>query len=651
MTQFLTRSFAVRADTPTTVNDEERSVEIVVASDTDEILRYDWDLDGYVPEILIMSGCELPESGRVSLLDSHDRWSVKSVYGSVRDLRVDGNKLLGKAVYAEDSESDAVWKKTRGGHVTDYSVGFTEREITKLKKGETKELDGRVYTGPAVLITRWGVREVSTCPIGADSSAKSRSKENYEQEEKSMAGKEKPQEPEKNRSDNPPENKRQENTPHESRAEKVDEEKIRAEAVKKERERVSEITEMCRSFGCDDIAKDLIDKEKTVDQARAAVLDHMKERSKKSEANNINARFDGVLDEMDKFRSAAEHALSIRAGIGVEKPAPGADELAGFSLRELAREYIYRSGGRAEQNPIKMVGRALTTTDFPILLGNIANTSLVAGWEEANETWNEWCSTGNLPDFKPHHFAQSGAFEELDEIPEHGEYKHGSFGEAKESVKIAKYGKLAAITREAIINDDMGAIADTPRKMGLAAARKIGDLPCAVLIANAKMGDNIPLFHATHKNLAATGAALGVTPLNTAFADMAKQKDFSGRKRLNIRPAIYLSPVSIMGTSEEFFKTDKIDNLENGTRKTNIYSGNVLKRVYESRLDDDSETAWYLLAGQKNMTVTVFFLHGNDKPYMEQKNGWSVDGVEYKVRIEAAAAARDFRGMYKNPGA
>ena len=648
MSQFLTRKFSVGKNGPLTLNEEKRSVEITIATDTDEIKRYDYDLGRGVPEILVMSGCEVPASGQVPLLDAHSRWSVSDIYGSVRSISVQKNELIGTAKYAEGGNAENAWSLTRDGHLTDYSAGFRVLEMLKLREGEKKELDGRTYTGPAVLITRWQLKEVSACPIGADSKAKARSEKN--EKENNMGDELDSKNPEK-RSGNPPENKRQENTVPENRAEKVDEEKIRAEAVKKERERVSEITEICRSFGCDDIAKDIIDNEKTVDQARAAVLDHMKERSKQSETNNINARFDGVLDEMDKFRSASEHALSIRAGISVENPAPGSDELAGFSLRELAREYLYRSGEKTDKNPVKMVGRALTTTDFPVLLGNIVNTSLVAGWEEANETWQEWCSTGSLNDFKTHSFAQSGAFDDLDEIPEHGEYKHGKFGEAKESVKIVKFGKLAAITREAIINDDMGAMAEIPRKMGLAAARKIGDLPYAVLIANAKMGDNVPLFHSTHKNLAGTGAVLGVDPLNTAFANMAKQKDFSGKKRLNIRPEIFLSPVSIMGTSEEFFKTDKIDNLTNNNRKTNIYAGNVLKRVYESRLDDDSETAWYLLSGQKNMTVTVFFLHGNNKPYMEQKTGWSVDGMEYKIRIEAAAAARDFRGIYKNSGA
>jgi hypothetical protein len=644
MENFITRKFSVQQNKrPSTLNEEARSVDIVVATDTDEIRRYDWDLGRGVPEILIMSGCQFPESGQVPLLDSHDRYSVENVYGSVKNLRVEQNQLVGTAEYARGPKADNAFSLTRDGHLTDYSAGFRELEITKLKEGETKEIDGRTYSGPAVLITRWQLKEVSTCPIGADSKAKARSEQNSEQNKEGvMLIKNKPVEEE---------NKRTEPDGQNLSVTQADIDKARAEAIEAERTRISEINEMCRTFDCSDIADTLVKENKTVDQARADVLDALKKRQKSNETNELNSRVEVIADEMDKFRAASEHGLAIRAGIKVEKPAPGANELAGYSLRELAREYITRSGGRPDRNAVKMIGRSLTTTDFPIILSNLANISLQAGWEGANETWREWCSTGSLNDFKIHSFAQTGAFDDLDEIPEHGEYKFGAFGEAKETVKIAKYGKRAAITREAIINDDLSALTDIPKKMGMSAARKIGDLPYSVLIANAKMGDNIALFAAGHNNLAGSGAALGVTPLNTAFAAMAKQKDLSGKKRLNIRPSFFLAPVSIMGTSEEFFKTDKIDNLDNNTRKTNIYSGEVLKRIYESRLDDDSETAWYLAAGQRGMTVKVFFLHGNDKPYLEQKEGWSVDGMEYKVRIEAAAAPLDFRGLYKNPGA
>ena len=51
------------------------------------------------------------------------------------------------------------------------------------------------------------------------------------------------------------------------------------------------------------------------------------------------------------------------------------------------------------------------------------------------------------------------------------------------------------------------------------------------------------------------------------------------------------------------------------------------------------------------MTVNVYYLNGNETPYMEQRQGWTVDGVEYKVRIDVAAKAVDWVGLYFNYGA
>ena len=36
---------------------------------------------------------------------------------------------------------------------------------------------------------------------------------------------------------------------------------------------------------------------------------------------------------------------------------------------------------------------------------------------------------------------------------------------------------------------------------------------------------------------------------------------------------------------------------------------------------------------------------------IDQQDGWKVDGVEFKVRIDAAVKALDFRGLYKYAGA
>jgi hypothetical protein len=73
--------------------------------------------------------------------------------------------------------------------------------------------------------------------------------------------------------------------------------------------------------------------------------------------------------------------------------------------------------------------------------------------------------------------------------------------------------------------------------------------------------------------------------------------------------------------------------------------------VSTARLDVDSTVKWYLLANPVMFdTIEVAFLDGQEAPFLESKDGWSQDGIEYKVRLDAAATALDFRGVYQNDG-
>ena len=443
----------------------------------------------------------------------------------------------------------------------------------------------------------------------------------------------------------------------------VDPDKARADGARAERERISEIDGLCRSWAVpEEMARKLVDEGKSVDAARAAVMDWLKANKEDPKVPNHKGRTELVTDEVDKFRAAAEGAVLIRAGIpGEHDKIPGARDLAGYSLRELAREALLRGNHPTGGNPLEMVGRALTTDDFPYILANVAHKSLFAGWEGAGETWREWCAVGSVSDFKTHYSPRVSEFSDLDEIGELEEYKRGKRTEAQESYAIATYGKMAGISRQAILNDDLNAITNSFMGMGEAAARKVGDLPYAVLTANADMGDSVALFHATtHDNYveSGSGAAPGIATLAAGFLAMGTQKDLQGLRRLNIRPRFFLAPLALMGTAEVFFRSDRFaDETTAGTpdesyatTRVNPYSGEVLRRIYESRLDDDVVTKWYLAAA-KGKTVTVFFLNGVQTPYLEQQKGWNADGVEFKVRIDAGAKAMDWRGLYLNYGA
>ncbi|MBN0691008.1 Clp protease ClpP, partial [Pseudomonas aeruginosa] len=69
------------------------------------------------------------------------------------------------------------------------------------------------------------------------------------------------------------------------------------------------------------------------------------------------------------------------------------------------------------------------------------------------------------------------------------------------------------------------------------------------------------------------------------------------------------------------------------------------------RLDDASATAWYMDAKKGSDTIEVAYLDGVDTPYLEQQEGFTVDGVASKVRIDAGVAPLDFRGLQKSNGA
>jgi len=577
---------------PETLNSEARQVQAVMATES-PVRVYDWDL-GAVNEVLLMSGATYPD--QAPLLDSHDRSSVETVLGSVSAITAQGSELVGLVEFSSVPRAQDAMTKVQEGHLTDFSVGYAVEESVWIPEGQSTAVDGRNFQGPVKVATKWTLRELSITPIGADSQAKARSLE--------------------------------------TRMEKN-------EILEQERSRVNEIMALGQEFDTMDKARAAVKNGQSVQEFQTLVLKDMKESRSQAPGFQVEA---GVT-EGEKFRSAAQESILVRGGLVMATE----NDLAALTLRELARECLIRSGQRSiGRNLPEMIGRALTTSDFPKILAASANKSLLMGYETSSETWMQWCATGNANDFKVHSVVRPSEMSNLEEVAEMGEYKHGTRDEAQEQFQIATYGKLFAISRQAIINDDLGALTTIPQAHGEAAGRKVGDVAYVVLTGNETMGDGKALFHDDHDNLAGTGGAVSISTLSAGIAAMRKQKDILGLRSLNIRPQFFLAPVALEGSCEQLF----LSNLE-GTQaapgQANPYAGNYFTRVYDPRLDDDDANAWYL-AGPKGKTVTVFFLNGNQTPYLESREGFNVDGVEYKVRIDCGAKAVDWRAVYKNDG-
>jgi ATP-dependent protease ClpP protease subunit len=355
-------------------------------------------------------------------------------------------------------------------------------------------------------------------------------------------------------------------------------------------------------------------------------------------------------DSRDKFRAGIQASLMARANLGKDD---GANNYRGYSAMDIARECLVQAGiSTRGLGKMELVSAAFTHTgsDFPLLLANVAEKAMMKGYEEAEETFQLWTTVGSLGDFKPGKRVDLNTFPTLDRVQDGGEYKYATVGERGETVQLATYGKLFSITRQTIINDDLGAFTKIPKLMGRAAIRTVGDLVYAILTSNPAMADGKALFHVDHANLL---AGLGVTTagIDAMRVAMAKQTDGTAAA-LNIRLAKILVPVALEGSA----KVTRESEYEVGAAAKNNTVPNSVRGTFDvisdARLDAASAATWYGTAnGAQHDTVEVSYLDGQQAPTLEQQNGWHIDGVDFKVRLDAGVKALDFRTMAKNPGA
>lgn len=384
----------------------------------------------------------------------------------------------------------------------------------------------------------------------------------------------------------------------------------------------------------------LLDRTVTVEAASAQLLQAL---------GRDTAPLAGTFHRVDNGNLIGDSIVnSIEARLGLAA-AERDNDFLGMSLMELARcSLTHRGVGVAGMDRMGIVGSAFThsTSDFGSLLANIAQKAMLKGFDEAEETFQLWTSAGVLTDFREAARVDLGAFSSLDKIPENGEYKQGTIGDRGEKIILATYGKLFNISRQAIINDDLSAFGRIPRAMGRAAIRTVGDLVYALLKANRAMSDGKALFHADHGNLLAAGA-LSIARIDEAKTKMRRQKDKDAT--LNIRPKYMLAPVSLESTARALLAAEYDPQMADA-KVPNPVRG-LVEVISDARLDDQSLVDTYLVADPAiHDTVEVAYLDGNDKPYIEQQDGFTVDGARFKVRLDAGVAPTSFRGMVKAPG-
>ena len=614
-----------RESTIDNVDTDSRTVELSFSSETpygrwfgDEILCHDEEC----------INLERFNNGLGTVLFNHDR---DAVVGHVEKVWLEDNRGKALARFDTDEQSETIFQKVQSGTLQGVSVGYAIYRYEVLKDEDTKSTNGR-FNGPAYVVTDWEPLEISIVSVPADPTVGvGRSAEEIHtsidtQEDNTRMDQEKTLEVQEVKS-----------TPVETGLTQADLQK----AMEQERKRTSEITALFRDFDVEG-ADEAIVMGVSVDEARAMVMDQLRARNKGVSVTMGEA-------ESDKFRAAAQDAVLMAAGIPVADAAPGAQELRGHSMVELAREALQREGLKANfGDNMELARQAINSTStFPAIMANLANKSVMVGFNEAETTYQIWAGKGSNRDFKEAARVALSEAGNLELVPEGGQFQQDFLGEASARTKVATYGKLFSLTRQAIINDDLGLFSKIATKYGSAAKRLVNKMVYAQLTGNVKMQDNIALFDTKHGNVAGTGEALSVKAIAKAITAMRRQKGITGDATLNITPKYLVVPPELEMTAYQIVNsTAAVDGVNSGV--VNHYKGRFVV-VADAELTDPD--AWYLVAdASQHDTIEVTYLNGVETPRLETRQGFDVDGIEYKVAFDCGVSALDFRGIFKNAG-
>lgn len=629
--------------------------------------RWSWDVGSYMEELEVSEGAVRLDrlNNGAPFLNAHNSYELDDVIGVVEKAWIDGAEGRALVRFSKRDDVEKIFSDVQDGILRNISVGYAVHRYEV-----TESADDKLPTYRAV---DWEPMELSLVPIGFDDGGKFRSAKTADeykgQRFNTIFEVREANQPTGTTAAVPTTQEEDAMTEEEKRAaeeaKRAADETLRRESAEAERKRSLSIRTMARKVSLNDEAfvDDLIERGVSVADASSALIDKLAERQAKDQPNTRNSQQTVVTGGQDQTvltakREAMQNALLHRCDAKIKLEDAGR-EFRGMRLVDMAREFVEMSGGNARgMTPQELARAALgcdrqavraagmhSTSDFPLLLGSTVNRTLRDAYTNAPQTWRPLGRQTTVPDFRAVTRAALGDIAALEQVKEHGEYKYGTLSEDGAPIKVAKFGKIIAITWETIVNDDLGALTRIPAALGNAAAATESNVVWALLLGNPNFTDGTPFFDAAHGNVAGSGGAINTTTLAAARAAMRKQKSKAG-EFLNLAPE-YL----VVGPDKELeaYQFTSSNYVPAKNADINDVRNASLTVIVDARITGNQ---WYLYAAPGAVdTFEYAYLEGEQGVFTETREGFEVDGMEIKARLVFGAGWIDYRGAYKNPGA
>lgn len=322
---------------------------------------------------------------------------------------------------------------------------------------------------------------------------------------------------------------------------------------------------------------------------------------------------------------------------------------------------------------------AMTTSDFPILFGDILDRQLLGSYLEWAPVWATIARRATVRDFRTvNRFAVDGGEGVLSAVNEEEEYGAAALADSKYTYAVKKYGRRLPFSWESFVNDDLDGLKTAPIRLGKAA--RMTEERFATTLYAASTGPNGTFFAAGNKNIVTSGTLnppLSVAALQAAFTVIRSQVDadgnpiFHGRVKLVVPPALQVTAQNILNATQI-----RVASGSGSATTDQLYAANWMNDLCELVVNPwlpvisttNGNTSWYLFGepGLGRPALEMGFLRGHDTPevFMKSPNAirlgggiigaedgdFESDSVEYKVRHVMGGVLLDPKAAFASNG-
>ena len=647
-----TQGFARALIDPASIDKEARRVSILISTEA-PIRKTDWYSGENYDEVLLhgAENIDLTRAATAKLRYMHGSGKYGELpIGRLENVRIENNELRADAIFsAANPDAEMLWQMVLEETLTEISVGGKKVEM------RITERDGE----PSLVeVTRWEFHEASLVDIGADPAAGIGRSENntnnlkqgeimneIEKLRRALAdlqGKKAPTEDIQ---------RAQESLDAEIARVNANSEKVGAENIElKRKQSINSMVALSPGVLSEEEVQRFLDN-KTQTEADLARAMLAKKTEKQVDVDfqrgvETPAGFNVLNADKADIARAVSDAVIMRSGVVLQNPDKNAEVFRNASLLDIARAVT----GYAGYDNNELVQRSMSTSDFPNLLGNVANRILANEFERTESTYQLWVTQVEVPNFlEQTDVLSDGIGGRFSKVKENGEKKNVEFGDNAEKWKIESFGEEITITREMIINDQFNYFTSIVSGWAEKAKRTVNGHVYDLLqgkgdYAGYVMADGIALFNtADHNNLSAAGAALSDATLSAARVSIKRQKDANG-DALNITPKFLFAGAEQENTALKILTSESSLGSSN-SGEANIHKG-TLTPIFDAELD---AAPWFLAANRR--TIKVGFLSGTNKMPIVREKKRDLSSLTLECVFDFGVMAESFRGLYKNAGA